>query len=144
MPNIDIQLKPSKTAILLSLILWLSSIIAVISLHIPYWIVWLLLFVLFLYGLQIFFRHGLLIGPKALRGLRHISGKHWQISMNQGDFMGILMGDSTVTLKFCVLRFQIPDKRFKYSCLLFHDSFEFDTYRRLLLRLRCFKSMYRW
>ncbi len=141
MQNIDIRPKPSKTAILLSLMLWLSSTMAVISLHITSWVVILLVIALFIYSSKIFFRHGLLIGPKALRGLRHISGKHWQVLMNQGEFMAILTGDSTVTLRFCVLRFQIPGQKFKYSCLIFKDSFEFDTYRRLLLRLRCFKSL---
>lgn len=141
MQNIDIQLKPSKTAVFLSLFLWFGSVVAVISLHKANWITISLFFVMSLYGINILFIHGLLIGPKALRGLRHVSGKHWQILLNQGEYMAILMGDSTVTLRFCVLRFQILGNNRKYSCLIFNDSFEFDIYRRLLLRLRCFKSM---
>lgn len=139
MQNIDIQLKPSKTVIFLSIFLWFSSVIAVVNLHTTIWLTLLCIILISLYGLNILFVHGLLIGPEALKSLRYISGNHWQIVKNQGECMAILIGDSTVTLKFCVLRFQIPGKRYKYACLIVNDSVEFDTYRRLLLRLRCFK-----
>jgi len=141
MQNIDIQLKPSKIAIFLILFLWVGSILAVMSLHMAIWITILLFFVISWYGAKIFFTHGLFIGPKALRGLRQISDKDWLIIMNKNEYPAILMGDSTVTSKFCVLRFQIPGKKLKYSCLIFDDSLEFDMYRRLLLHLRCIKSI---
>ncbi len=139
MQNIDIQLKPSKTAIFLSLFLWFGSVLAMMSLNMESWMKILLVFVSSLYGINLLFVHGLLIGPKALKGLRHIYGRHWQILMNQGECIAILMGDSTVTLKCCVLRFQIPGNKHRYSCLIFNDSLEFDSYRHLLLCLRCFK-----
>jgi hypothetical protein len=138
MQSIDIRLKPSKTVVFLSIFLWLGSVIAVMSLNIANWITLPLIVAISLYGINILFLHGLLIGSKALKRLQYISGNHWQILMNQGECTGILMGDSTVTLKFCILRFQIPGKKYKYSCLIVNDSVEFDTYRRLLLRLRCF------
>ncbi len=140
MPSIDIEFKPSKIAILLILWIWFGAMIAVISLHKASWITLALLLTISVYGMRALFLHGLLLDPKAIRGLKHVSGEHWQLFLRQGEYMASLQGDSTVTLMFCVLRFHIPDHKFTYSCILFNDSFEFDMYRRLLLRLRCFKS----
>lgn len=140
MQNIDILLKPSTIAIVLIIAMWLGSMIAIVSLHHTGWIMLLLLIIITLYGFTILYSHGLLRGPRAIKGLRHISGEHWQIIRNKDAFMAILTGDSTVTLKLCVLRFKIPGNTLKHSYVLFYDSFRSDMYRRLLLQLRCFKS----
>lgn len=134
MQNIDIHLKPSKIAIFLNLFLWLGSIGAVISLHQAIGLKIAALLLIVGYGIR------LGMSSHAIRGLKHISGEHWLIRRNQGECMAILRGDSTVTLWLCVLRFTIPGEKSYYSCLLFRDSFEFDMYRRLLVRLRCSKG----
>lgn len=141
MQSIDIHFKPSKTVIFLYLFLWLGSIGAIVYIPVTVMMKLLLLTIITVYAFTLVYLHGFLQGPTAITGLRYLSDDYWQVRLNKNEFTGILKGDSTVTTWVSVLRFKRSDKKLIYSYLLVRDSFEFDMYRRLLLRLRCFKSI---
>lgn len=63
--------------------------------------------------------------------LKH-AGQEWNVEMS---------GDSTITGYVLVLRFNIPGKRWKKSCVIFRDAVvSHDIYRQLIVRLRNYKS----
>jgi ABC-type multidrug transport system permease subunit len=138
MQNIDIHFKPSKIAIILIIGVSFGGATAIANAHFSWLTMIILYIVLFIYMSGVFYRHGLLRGQKAIKSLKYISGHHWGIEINQDYFVGKLRGDSTITLFLCVLRFEFSDNRFIKSYLLFYDSFEADSYRKLLLQLRCY------
>ncbi len=47
-----------------------------------------------------------------------------------------LGGDSIATSLVSVLRFTLPGKRLKQSCVIFYDAMPKDSYRQLIVRLR--------
>lgn len=86
------------------------------------------------YGIFILYQYGLLKSPSSIVGLTP-DENGWLLHTNSKTRLVQLSGDSTVTNYVFILRFSVPGKRLKHSCLVFRDSFECkDSYRKLRLQ----------
>lgn len=140
MPNIDIKIKPSKISILFILFMVLSSLAMIYYSECNSWIKLIAILLANIYGVYIYYKYGLLLSKNAVIGLRQLSSDQWQIIKQNDIVSATLLGESTVTTWVCLLRFKIPDKKWKISSLIFRDSVEvMDNYRKLLVQLRCFR-----
>lgn len=134
----EFQCKPSR--FFLMGILGISVVSSGIAFYLPVSVAvkFLCCLLVFCYGGYIFWQYGILQGMYSIVGLRHQSDGLWLLKARYDGFTAELMGDSTVTRWVSVLRFRIPKRFSKKTCILFYDSLPEGQYRELLVRLRMF------
>lgn len=134
MQNIDIRLKPSWIFIALILCIFFTSIGLVVSLSISSKIKLLLLILIVVYLLWV------IKSARTVQKLRYLQTGDWLIITKKDQFIGRIASDSTVTRWVVILRFEVPNRWFKYSVVVFHDALDDVLYRQLVLQLRCHTS----
>lgn len=135
MHELNIQLKPSKQFIALILLTMSGSLAIICYLPFSIWLKLILAFFSLSYGAYILWNHGLLRHSQSIIQIM-LDKKDWYISNHSDVFKAQIAGDSTLSSWLCVLRFSLPQKRFKRSVVIFNDALEADHYRRLLVALR--------
>lgn len=135
MLEINIDLKPSKQFIFLMIVVIVGSLGNIYYVPLSFTIKLLLTVFTLSYGGFIIWKYGLLTHPHSIVKLVH-DKQGWQVREQRKFYPVKLSGDSTLTTHLCVLRFIIPNKRFKRSCVIFKDAVEQDQYRKLLIALR--------
>ncbi len=136
MLDLEFKLQRSKQGIAFFLGLLLFSQIIVLSLTIAAWLKVLLMLWQTIYLGRILWSLGLGRGYPQLETIRRLTDGRWQLTMKNQRYDVVLRGDSTVTTLLSVLRFQLPQRYFCQSCLIFRDALTADDYRRLLVALR--------
>lgn len=122
-------IKKSNTAIIVILFFLLGSVAIIFTLPLMLSIQLFLMLFLLLYGIFIF---PPFFSVKALR----YTGDGWKLFLRDRVLDAALSGDSTVTRWVCILRFSIPDRRWKYACVIFRDAMTKEAYRRLVVEVR--------
>jgi hypothetical protein len=135
MQKIDIKINPSKQGFILLICLFFVSFVIIYSLSELGWAKIILAIITLVYGGSIFRRDILLKHPYSIVRLSKQKDDIWYLYNSKGHIEARLSGDSTVTTVCSILRFKVPNHFFKYSCLIFRDSINTETYRRLLLQL---------
>ncbi len=137
MPYQDFNLAPSRQFIILIILLCAGSTVICCYLPLHYAVKLLLLFIVIAYSGWLLWRYGLLKGRQVIIQLRCYTNGQWQLYKNHHVLNNVLLsGDSTVTRGGCVLQFVVPGKRWKLSCVVFHDALQQDQYRRLIVKTR--------
>jgi len=134
----DIYLKPSKYYISLCVVLLLGSIASIFYLNLKGWLTLLMLFLTFWYAMYVIKSYAT---NHALQKVCALGDGMWMLTTKQKSYIAHLCGDSTVTPFFCVLRLAIPGKRCRYTCVIFRDTQDAQTYRRLLVELYATKKI---
>lgn len=134
MQKLEIQLRVSKQFLLLFGAIIISC--ALIILYLPIALIlkiflWLLTIG---YSVPIFYRDILLRSPKSIKKII-MHYPDWSIQIGDQMHKVIVRGDSTVTSKLSILRFNTLEKKFKCSSIVFKDAMLADEYRQLLVRL---------
>ncbi len=132
MQNIDIDLKPSRAANLLILILSLGSLLIVITLSVSWALKAVFVFLLFYTVRDLWLR----INSPVVQGLRLINREECQLRLKDKTLLAVLCGDSTVTNRMSVLRFKSLGRKKIYSCVIIKDSVPSRDYHALLVWLR--------
>jgi len=133
MQELGSTLHHSKQFVLLHLVMLLGSL-AMISYLSCAWKIKLLVIVgCVLYSVHILKRQ------RQWQYIRHDKSGWWLTSAGKECNIEI-SGDSTVTAYVTVLRFIIPEKKFKQTCVIFKDAMDADSYRKMVVRLRYFDS----
>lgn len=137
MQQVDIHLNSSQQWIMILFII-LSGSLIMVGMSLIYWPFKCVIFIFTgYYGIQLFLTYGLLKGKKAIKSIKQIADNGWLITMKNKTIVGNLQGDSTVNAYFCILRFSCIKTKKIYSCFLCNDSIDSNSYRRLLVQLRC-------
>jgi len=138
MQRIDIELKPSRIFLSLIGLVVVGSLGIAASLSIA-WVFKIVIIISVLgYGTWILWVVGLMKGADSIVGLQLLSDGSYNLRYPLCIIEAEMKGDSTVTNAVCVLRFRVPGKRLKVSCVVFKDSVDRELYRKLLVWLRCF------
>ena len=135
MPKIDINLKPSKCFLALTLLTVAACYYIIYTLPVlkVYKTLLWLLTTRYLWRIS---REWILLksGHSIYRLILDQDG--WALHTRLGVLRADLCGESTVTQWVSILRFQIREGAYKRSCVIFRDMLTGDDYRRLLVLLR--------
>src|SRR5437879_12434526 len=63
----------------------------------------------------------------------------WYLQKMGEKYYIVPLGESMVTSFVSIIRFSLPDKRFKQSHVIFKDAMTKDQYREFIVRVRYFK-----
>ncbi len=136
MPELELDLNPSKQFIMLFMLAMVACLIIIANLSILLSIkIFLWLFVLS-YGGHALLLSGFLKMKKSIRKIRLI-GDICEFSDQLHSYPVKLLGDSVVSRFCCILRYKTPDYFLAQSCVIFRDSLKQDDYRKLLVYLKC-------
>jgi hypothetical protein len=116
-----------------------GSLLIIFNLNISRIVEILLLITTLGYGSFILWRDILLQGSSNIQALQ-FNQDGWVLRHANEKSPAKLCGDSTVTRWVCVLRFKLPEKKRKVSCVIFRDALEPTEYRRLLVTARMFSA----
>lgn len=135
MQKIDIKFKPSKLFILFFLLTIVASFAIVLTLP-PFPLKKTLLFtIIFSYGGYLFWNSVLLQGGYAILRLSY-GPDGWYLQDRIKTQQAELCGESTITRFLSILRFTVPGRRRKRTCLVFKDAIGQEYYRQLIVILR--------
>ena len=79
--------------------------------------------------------YGVYLLRRSIMGLSYYE-RQWCLHTHRGDIFAELSRESTVTTWVCVLRFVIPGRFFKKTCVIFQDAIPRNVYRQLLVHIR--------
>lgn len=137
MQKIDIELKSSKRFISLIGLVLMGSIVIIVSLSLSAWLKSVLIIGTLAYAIWILWIAGLMKSSRSIIGLQLLAGGVCKLHYPLHTTAAEIKRDSTVTTALCVLRFIVPGKRLRPSCVIFKDSLDQEKYRQLLVWLRC-------
>ncbi len=139
MQRTDMLLKTSRLFIgLIGLMSGISLCLIAFCLQMGWWVKIVLIISVLGYGGWIVWSIGLMKSARSIIGLQLLGDGTCYLQYPSGTMEAKMMGDSTVTSMICVLRFKVPDRRWKTSCVVFRDSLSREMYWKLLVWLRCF------
>lgn len=136
MLDLAFRLKPSKNYILFMLTVLVLSIIIILVLPFDLGIKCLGLLLSCGYGSYVVRQFGLLQNKHSITAIQRQNDGCWILHTNKKTYHAKLSGDSTVTSLVSILRFRIPSRLFKKTCIILSDSLHPDDYRRLLIALK--------
>lgn len=136
MQKIDINLHPSLRLMAFILLAWLGSEVIIFMSPLAWWIKILLFVLVMVYGLGIFWQHGLLRDQQAILGIHYQADDGWWIQDRLAKTAVQVNGDSTVTTILSVLRFTPIDQSGVRACVVLKDSMGHGAYRRLVVALK--------
>jgi len=141
MLNIDIVLKPSKQFLTLMVLVYAMSCSIIFYLPVSPWAMGMLLLGVTGYVVRMIRVYGTLYSNYSIHHLRALTDGQWELISPQGLIIAKLTGDSIVTRFLCLLRFRVPGRMQKCTCLIMQDALDVQQYRRLLVHLRCASIM---
>jgi len=60
----------------------------------------------------------------------------WVIFAKSKRYIGRLRGESLITHHLCILRFNIENKRYPLTCVIYPDAIKKDQFRQLIVKIR--------
>lgn len=130
----NFHLKPSKIYLNLIIVILIASVLIVLFVTIANWLKVLLSLFLLFYGGHIIWRFGLLKSQNSILQIQQQETNQWLLYTRDKKYLADLRGDSTVTSKIAILRFQVSKHFFPQSCVIFRDSLVQGQYRELVIR----------
>lgn len=131
----EYKLNSSHTfRVLLSLLL-IASLFICLTLGLPVWIRLAIMGLVLIEGVWLMWSQRL-IGTHQTVALREVGDHRWLITLPAGEMMGTLRGDSTLTAKVSILRFNIATRRLPLSLIIFSDAMCAGDYQQLVATVR--------
>jgi len=137
MQKIDIDLKPSRQFISLIGLVLVGSVVIITLLPLSTWFKSILIMGTLAYGIWILWFAGLMKSTRSIIGLQLLGEGSCKLHYPLHTVTAEIKRESTMTTVLCVLRFIVPGKRLRPSCVIFKDSLDQEEYRQLLVWLRC-------
>ncbi|MBI3793092.1 MAG: hypothetical protein HY275_19745 [Gemmatimonadetes bacterium] len=121
---------------ILVLLIHAGALAVIPPLSIPWWIKMLLAVLVLASAVYNFYYRVMLRSKRAVVGLVWDAKDEWRLTTAQGDtLMAELLPDTYVHPQVVILRFRDTVSRKKLSVILFPDSVDAETHRRLRVRL---------
>ena len=144
MPLLLLQLKASKSFLIMLLFIFLGAFVGIFCSFLPYYIQLLLAMVVLIGGGRLIWEQGFLKGQNVIVALTCAADNSWLLKERSGkEYPAFLCGDTTRFAWMSLLRFKrltesgTTEKWFskKYNVIVFYDSVDLISYRRLQMRL---------
>jgi len=134
MPEIDINLRTSKFFLSFAVLFCTATFLVACCVTLPITVKVVVLLITLIYSGCIIWRTVL---RKTSREIQRVSynGKAWIFQDQKRTFSAQILGESTLTQLFCILRCVRVDKQ-KITCLIFRDMMTKSQYRKLLIALK--------
>jgi hypothetical protein len=87
-----------------------------------------------MYGVWLLWSQGLI--TRRANSLRPVGDNRWLIRWQGREWVGRLRGDSVITAKFTLLRFNTDQRRLPRSILVFADAMSATDYHALVVEMR--------
>ena len=139
MPDLELQLKPSKCYVALMSALLLLTVGVILSLTFNNLGKLFLLLGVSIDGCRLIWRYGFLRGPDAILSVRAIADGIWQVRTQQETYLATLANDSTLTTIASVCRWRLPTKK-SFICVIFPDSCAPHLYRRFRRYIKLYQT----
>ncbi len=133
------NLKPSKWFVAQFLLIWIVSLFLPLFFSIPLWVKGCSLLFTLIYGGYLAWNKVLLRSNASIRTIKLLPTNEWLIKTGNYTHTAKLRGDSIVSAKVIILRFQLTSWR-TLSTVILKDTLLYDEYRKLTIMLNLEKK----
>jgi hypothetical protein len=130
----DFKRQPSRQHAVFLMAVVLVAVLSIFTSSLPMFIMFLLAFAVFCYGLNEYYRVVRLGGVNAILAFEHEYGRTWLLTTPQGVVKAEMRPTVVVTPWVSVLNFKAPEFGV-YTCMLFPDSLAPGQYRQFLTKV---------